>query len=471
MNKRIITLILGPVFFLLCLFLLPESVFSTLQARAAIGVVVWTAFWWVTSPVDFAVTAMVPVCVNALIGMAPMSSVIANYASETIVLLFSASVLTAVWAETGLDRRISAKILSLIGEKMRTQVAFWFILCALLSAVIPNAVVCAAIVPIAVSMLGYVGEKDIRQSSKGSLILLTIVYAIGVGGLLTPLGGAMNLVITDYLTQVTGQEYMFASWIVRFAPIFAILVISNILLLFIFCKKTDTLPGSREFFIEEYKKMPPMKKEEIISLVLFIIATVLSFTRNLYQGILPGLKPAYAFAVCALLSFVFTRKDGKRLIEWKNAQNKVVWEMMFVFAGGLALGTLINESGAADMIGEAVAKANLTGGFGTVFIIVLLTVLLSDVTSNTATASVVTPIVISIISGIGENPIPYIYITAIGINLSYLLPTSIRAIPVGYGLKPNYMLKKGIIFEIVAIVLMTLVGYFLLKYWPLFSTI
>ncbi len=471
MNKKTVTLILGPILFLLCLFLLPKSIFATLAARGAIGVVVWTAFWWVTAPVDFAVTALVPVCVNALIGMAPMSSVIANYASETIVLLFSASILTAVWAETGLDARISAKILSMIGEKMRTQVTFWFLLCAILSAVIPNAVVCAAVVPIAVSMLNYVGETDVRTSSKGSLILLTIVYAIGVGGLLTPLGGAMNLVITDYLAQVTGQEYMFASWIIRFLPIFAVITISNIVLLCFSCKKTDTLSGSREFFIQEYKKMPPMKKEEIIALVLFVVATLLSFTRNLYQNLVPGLKPAYSFAICALLAFVFTRKNGSRLIEWKSAQNKVVWEMIFVFAGGLALGTLINESGAADMIGEAVAKANLTGGFGTVFIIVFLTVILSDVTSNTATASVVTPIVISIIQGIGGNPIPYIYITAIGINLSYLLPTSIRAIPVGYGLRPNYMLKKGIIFEILAIVLMTILGYLLMKFWPMFSTI
>ncbi len=471
MKKRLITLIIGPVLFLLCLFVLPESLFSTVAARGAIGVVLWTAFWWVTAPVDFAVTALVPVCVNALIAMAPMSSVIANYASETIVLLFSASILTAVWTETGLDHRISAKILSLIGEKMRTQVAFWFVLCALLSAIIPNAVVCAAIVPIAVSMLNYVGEKDIRTSKKGSLILLTIVYAIGVGGLLTPLGGAMNLVITDYLAQVTGQEYMFSSWIIRFLPIFIILTVGNILLLFLFCKKGDTLPGSREFFIQEYKKMPPMKKEEIIALVLFIVATLLSFTRSLYQDILPGLKPAYAFAVCALLAFMFTRKNGTRLIEWKSAQVKVVWEMIFVFAGGLALGTLINESGAADMIGEAVSKANLTGGLGTIFIISLITILLSDVTSNTATASVVTPIVISIIQGIGGNPIPYIYITAIGINLSYLLPTSIRAIPVGYGLKPKYMLIKGILFEIMAIVLTTILGYLLMKFWPMFSTI
>ena len=214
-----------------------------------------------------------------------------------------------------------------------------------------------------------------------------------------------------------------------------------------------------------------MKREEVISLVLFVTATLLSFTRNLYQNLLPGLKPAYSFAICALLAFMFTRKNGARLIEWKYAQNKVVWEMIFVFAGGLALGTLINESGAADMIGKAVSKAHLTGGFGTVFIIILLTVLLSDVTSNTATASVVTPIVISMIQGIGGNPIPYIYITAIGINLSYMLPTSIRAIPVGYGLRPNYMLKKGIIFEIFAIIFMTLLGYLFLKFWPLFSTI
>jgi len=106
-----------------------------------------------------------------------------------------------------------------------------------------------------------------------------------------------------------------------------------------------------------------------------------------------------------------------------------------------------------------------------VLIIVTLTLLLSDVTSNTATAAVAIPIVISIVKGIGENPIPYIYIASIGVNLSYMLPTSIRAIPVGYGLEPKYMLKKGVPVTIVVIILMSVLGYLMLKFWPAFSTV
>lgn len=94
---------------------------------------------------------------------------------------------------------------------------------------------------------------------------------------------------------------------------------------------------------------------------------------------------------------------------------------------------------------------------------------MSDVTSNTATAAISIPIVISIINGIGLNPIPYIYIASIGINLSYMLPTSIRAIPVGYGLSPKYMLSEGWKLSIIIILSMTALSFGLLKFWPAFS--
>ena len=105
----------------------------------------------------------------------------------------------------------------------------------------------------------------------------------------------------------------------------------------------------------------------------------------------------------------------------------------------------------------------------TVFVIITVTLLMTDVTSHTATASVAIPIVISIVQGIGLNPIPWIYIASIGVNLSYMLPTSIRAIPVGYGLPPKYMLKEGWKMTILVIISMTAVAYLLLKFWPAFS--
>ena len=470
-RKRIINLIVGPVLFIFCTFLLPEAVFAEVASRAAIGTVAWMAYWWITAPVDFAVTAFLPIAVNAVVQMADMKDIISNYASETILLLLGASILTVSWEKTGLDKRIAAKCLSIIGSNLRMQIVFWFLLSAVLSAFLPNAVVCATITPIAVSMLKYVGEDNVEKSKKGSMILLTVAYAAGVGGLATPLGGAMNLVTVDYIQQLTGEEYMYTSWVVRFLPIMIVLVVSNILFLVLQIKKDETIGISKEYFKEQYKALPKITKEEGFAFALFVIATVAAFTRQLYQNALPGLKPAYVFIICAMVSFLITCKDGTRLMVWKSVQTKIVWELIYIFAGGLAAGTLINKSGAAKAIGDAVAATNLDGGFITVLVIVVLTILLSDVTSNTATAAVSMPIVISIISGIGKDPIPYIYIASIGVNLSYMLPTSIRAIPVGYGLQPKFMLKQGVPLTIIVIILMTVLSFLLLNYWPAFSTV
>ena len=469
--KKFVLTLIGPLLFILCIVCLPESIFGSAEANAAVGTVAWMAYWWIVGTVDYAVTGFLPIAINALFRITDMSAVIANYASETILLLLGASIITASWEETGLDRRIAAKFLSMVGSKLRNQIMFWFILCTILSAILPNAVVCAAMTPIAVSMLRYVGEGDIAKSRVGSLILLAIVYATGVGGLASPLGGAMNLVTVDYLEQITGQEYMYTSWVIRFLPVMVVLVASNIIMLLIGTKKTDELGGSKEYFKDQYKQMPPITREETLSLTLFLVATLLSFCRSFYQELLPGLKPAYVFIICAILSFFITKKDGTRLMTWKNAQKHIVWDLIYVFAGGLALGILINGSGAAEAIGQMVAGSDMKGGFILVFVIIAFTVLLSDITSNTATAAVAMPIVVGIIEGMGENAIPYIYIASIGVNLSYMLPTSIRAIPVGYGLEPKYMLKKGVPITVVVIILMSLTGYLLMKFWPAFSTV
>lgn len=469
-KKKLIHLIIGPLLFVCCCLFIPETVFATLKERAAVGTVAWMAYWWVTRPLDLAVTAFLPVAVNAFIEMTSMSSLIANYSSETIVLLFGSSILAVSMEKTGLDKRIAAKFLGIIGENLRLQLIFWYVLSTLLSAVLPNAVVCATITPICVAMLKFAGEGDIKNSRIGSKLLLYIAYGVGVGGLFSPLGGAMNLVTVDYLQQITGSEFMYIQWVIRFLPFMLVLLVSNILFMLRDVKKTDALPGSREYFREQYRQMSKWSKEEILSLVLFLTATVLSFTRDLYKDFLPGLKPAYVFTVCGILAFLVANKEHEFVLKWKEVQGKLVWELIFVFAGGLAAGALIKGSGAADAIGTMVSSMGLTGGILMVLVIITFTLLLSDVTSNTATASVAIPIVIAVAQGLNLNPIPWVYIATIGVNLSYMLPTSIRAIPVGYGLEPRYMLKEGWKMSVIVIILMTAVAYLLLECWPAFST-
>ena len=470
-RKRIIHLVIGPLLFALFCVCLPHSVFTEFETRAAVGTIIWMAYWWVTGPIDYAVTAFLPIALNAIFQMTDMSAVISNYADETILLLLGASIISVMWENTGLDKRIAITFLRLIGSSLRTQLVFWFMLAAVLSAVLPNAVVCATITPVAVAMLKYIGMDDIKSSKTASKILLTIAYATGLGGLASPLGGAMNLVTVDYIQKLTGNEYMYSSWIVRFLPIMVILCVINIVFLLRDVDKNEMLGGSREYFVAQYNELPSVSYEEKTALILFVVATVLAFTRQLYQSYLPGLKPAYVFIICAIISFLLTNKKGERIMVWKNVQGKIIWELMYIFAGGLAAGTLINKSGAAEVIGEYISRFDMKGGFVTILVILTATLIMSDVTSNTATAAVAMPLVISITQGSGLDPIPYIYVACIGVNLSYMLPTSIRAIPVGYGLSPKYMFKEGWKISLIIIALMSIVCALLLKYWPAFSTV
>lgn len=462
-NRFWMHIAIGPILMLLCILLLPESVFSTFETRSAIGTVVWMAYWWVTGPIDYAVTAFLPIVVNALFSIVDMSSIISQYASETIMLLLGASILSVSWEIIGLDKRIAAMFLSFLGTSLTSHIIFWFLLSTLLSTVLPNAVVCATITPIAVSMLKYVGIEDISNNKIGSLILMTIAWGAGMGGLATPLGGAMNLVVIDYVQQITGTEYMYTDWVVKFLPIMATLIISNIVYLLIIKPRNVQLDGSKEYFQQMKAEMGKMNSQEIICLLLFVVATVLSFARELYSDLLPNLKPAYVFIICAVISFLVKGKDGERLMKWKTVQTKIVWSLMYVFAGGLAVGKLLTGSGADKCIGDLISNMGLTGGLLMIFIIVAVTIILSDVTSNTATAAVAIPIVISITQGIGLDPIPYVFIATIGVNLSYTLPTSVRSVPVGYGMKPSFMFKKGLAITGVVVVLMTLLSWGLMN--------
>ncbi len=468
-KNKLIHLLVGPVLFFASIFFLPASVFLSLQARAAVGSLLWMAYSWITGPVDYAVTALLPIGINAVVQIAPMEGIISQYASETILLLLGASILTASWEKTGLDKRISTIFLRWVGISLTTQVIFWFLLSAALSALLPNAVVAATLVPIAVSMLKHAGQEDVKNSPSASLILLTIVWGAGLGGLATPLGGAMNLVVVQYLEKVTGQEFMYVDWVVRFAPIMLVLVVSNLAFLMLIKPKDSDLPGSKEYFKELQKKLGKMSAEEVISLALFALASLLAFSRQLYAEWLPGLKPAYVFIICGILSFVPGVVKGQPMLNWSEAQRKVEWGLIYMFAGGLAIGELITGSGVDAILGSLLQNSGVSGTFPLVLIIIALTLILSDISSNTATAAITLPIVVSLTTALNLNPIPYIYAATVGINISYSLPTSIRAIPVGYGLEPKYMFKRGVVLSFFVILIMSIMCWLLVEYWPAFS--
>ncbi len=469
LSKRLTYLALGPLMMLVLSFLLADAV--TVKGAQAIGLTVWLIFWWITRPIHISITALMPIVVNALLNIVEMSVLTSQYVSESIILIFGSGLLTMPWAGIGLDRRIALKTLSIVGSSMRSQVTVWLLASVLFSTVLPNVMVCALFTPIAVAMLKAAGYDDIPSAAPAVPILLCIGWGVSLGGTGTPIGGAMNLAAISFLEARTGQEFFYTDWIIRILPYFILATALLWALMIFISKDVKSLDGTKEYFKEEYKKLGSIKRDEVICLALFFIATIGTFLRPFYAELFPGLAPAYLFLIFGSLCFFILSAEKKFLLSWETAQNNTMWGMMILFASGLALGRLLTLSGATTSIANYIIAMNLDGGLTTVIIIVLIARILSELTNGTTAAAMTIPIVLEFTTVMGLDPMPYWFITVMAYNEEFLLPISVRAIPVSYGLDADVMFKKGILPSIVTMLFVIVFGYIVIKLWPSFYSL
>lgn len=468
-KHRLLHLLAGPIIFGTMTFLLAPT-FTTHGAQA-IGVLLWMIYWWITRPVDMTVTALLPVILNALFNIIDMGTVTSQYFSDSIILIFGSCLLTIPWKTTGLDRRVALKILSIVGPTIRSQVTVWLMASIVFSTMLPNVAVCALLCPIAVAMLHAAGYDDISKCKPAVPILLSIGWGVGLGGAGSPLGGAMNVAAISFMEEYTGQEFMYIDWVVRMAPFFLIAAIIALIYMLVISKQAEPINGTKEYFEESYKELGPMKHDEKICAVLFLLSLIGAFARPLFAGILPALAPAYILLILGCASFLINAIDKGPLLTWEAAQEGTMWGMMILFGGGLALGKMVNESGASAAIANVVTGMALDGGFLTIVVFVVFAVLISEATNSTVSAAVTIPIVLSFTAKLGLNAIPYWFITIMAYNAEFLLPISVRAIPVSYGLDTNHLMKKGIPMVLIRMIVVIITGCTLMMFWPRFSSI
>jgi sodium-dependent dicarboxylate transporter 2/3/5 len=442
------------------------------EARGALGLLVWMAWWWVASPVHLAVTGLLPLPVAAVFGLAPVDRVATSYAQDTILLLLGANILTSVWVRWGLDRRVGLASLLGVGTSATRQILVWFLVAAGLSAVLPNTIVAATLIPIVVAMLKSIGIEDLWDSRIGTTLVLAVAWGTSAGGAATPLGGAPNLLTVGFIEEsITGREFLFVTWVTRMVPLTLVVVLLMTLFLrYVMRPETTQMPGSKGYFRDALRELGPMKPEERWGLGLFVVAAALAFGRPLYAELVPGLTPAYAFLALAVASFAVRTRRGP-LITWPFAQSNMYWGLFYLFAGGIALGRILDGSGAAEAFAGLLVPYAGGGGLTAVVVFAVLTMVLTQITSNTAAIAIVVPITISTFQSLGLNPVPFVYIvTAIG-NCGFILPSSAGgpAIAAGYGINLKTMAVMGLLVSVLVVVALVALGFLLSAWWPGFG--
>ncbi len=461
----------GPTVFLLMLVVPVESM--TYEIRCSIGLLLWMAWWWITRPVHLAVTGFLPLVVVALFNFAPLARILPAYAAELVILLLSANVLTTVWTRWGLDRRIALASLIGVGTNTTRQILAWFAISMIMSAFLPNTIVAATMIPIVVAMLRFIGIEDLWESNLGTALVIAVAWGTSAGGATTPLGGAPNLLTVEFIQEtVTGREFLFVTWVTRFLPLsLAVMIVTFLFVRFAFKPEITEVEGTREYFVGELKALGPMSVQEKWGFFLFSVAALLAFTRPLYAAAFPAFSPAYAFLSFALLCFLI-RPRGENLMTWEYAQGKMMWGLFYLFAGGTALGRILSETGTAAYVANVLLPYASGGGFLAVVVFSVLTLLMTQITSNTAAVAVTVPITISTFQSLGLNPLPFVYIvTTIG-NCGFMLPTSAGgpAVAAGYGINLKTMLIKGFWACLLVLTVVVVLGYLLSVYWPAFGT-
>jgi len=460
----------GPlVFLLLVLIPLPAMAYPV---RASIGLLLWMSWWWIFEPVNLAVTGFLPLVVLAIFNFLPVGTILPSYSQELIFLLLGANILSTAWTRWGLDRRIALVSLIGVGTGTRRQIIVWFAIATVLSAFLPNTVVAAAMIPIVLAMLRFIGIQDIGKSAFGSALVIAIAWGTSVGGSWTPLGGAPNLLAIRLLEDtVIAHEFLFMTWVTRLLPFsVAIAAVSFLFMRFAFHPEMEQVEGTRDYFAGELRSLGELTVPEKWGLSFFLAATVLAFTRQFYAPLLPGLNPAYVFLTFAVLCFVI-RHNGEPLLKWDYAQAHMAWGLFYLFAGGAALGEILSETGTAQYVADMMRPLTGAGGFRAVLVFSLMTMIITQITNNTAAVAIMVPITIGTFQSLGMNPVPMVYVVAVAGNCGLILPSSAGgpAVAAGYGVNLKTMFSQGLWLALVLWAVIVAVGYVLATYWQGFG--
>jgi sodium-dependent dicarboxylate transporter 2/3/5 len=182
------------------------------------------------------------------------------------------------------------------------------------------------------------------------------------------------------------------------------------------------------------------------------------------------LNPAYVFLTFAVLCFVIRHK-GEPLLTWDYAQKHMVWGLFYLFAGGTALGEILSQTGTAQFVAGLLIPLAGDGGLLAVLVFSFMTMVITQITSNTATIAIMVPITISTFQSLGMNPVPFVYIVAVAGNCGFMLPSSAGgpAVAAGYGVNLKTMFSRGLWLTGLLWLVVVLVGYLLVTYWPGFG--
>ncbi|MGB1190511.1 MAG: SLC13 family permease [Pseudomonadales bacterium] len=444
-----VTTALGPALALLIFWVLytPDQD-SAIAFTAAITI--WTAIWWIFEPIPIPATSLLPLALFPAVGVLTPTQVGAAYGSPLVLLLMGGFILSTAMERSGAHRRVALTMVNLFGGSSSKRLVFGFMAAAaLLSMWISNTATTLMLLPVAMAVLEKAPDKTLAIP-----LLLGIAYASSIGGIGTPIGTPPNLVFQQVYAETVGNEIGFLTWMSWGVPVVLVFVPLTALWL------TRRLNYQGSFVLPEVGKWQSAERRVLIVFALTALAWV---TRSQPFGgwstflNVPGINDAGVAMLAVVVMFLVPDGRGERLLNWESAA-KIPWGMLILFGGGIAIAKAFVASGLSQQLGIWLTQLATLDLFLLILAICLTITFMTEITSNTATTTLMLPILAAAALAAEIPPEVLMVPAAMSASCAFMLPvaTAPNTIMFSTGAFPiRTMVKEGLALNLIGALLIT----------------
>ncbi|MAN87373.1 MAG: anion transporter [Algoriphagus sp.] len=475
-NLSTLGLFAGPLSYFLILSFVQSPDLNP-QALAMLALASWMAIWWITEALPIAATAFLPLIFMPTLDILPIAEVSSNYMHPTVMLYMGGFLMATGIEKWNLHRRIALSFINFIGTDLRTIVLGFILATGFLSMWISNSATSLMMLPIGLAVVKQFedsfGSENFSLSQKlGKNIMLGIAYSASIGGVATLIGTPTNTILAAVVSDLYDYQIGLNEWMLFGFPLSISLIFICWWYLVTYANplpKRFKLNDAKTIVSEQLQKLGKISYEEINVLVVFSLVCFAWISRSfLLDQLIPGIDDTIIVLTGVVILFLLPDSTKtKRILDWKTAE-QIPWGILILFGGGLALVEGFKETGLAEWIGQRFTLIEGVGFFFLLLVIIASVNFLTEVTSNMATASMLLPILASVAIKLDLHPFGLMVGATLAASCAFMLPvaTPPNAVVFGSGfLQMKDMVKAGFWLNILSILLVTLMVYFLL---PLF---
>lgn len=421
------------------------------DAAVVLGLLGLVVVLWVTEALPLFVTSLLIPVVLVFSGVAGAVEATAPFFNPIIVLFFAGFLMAEAMKRTGLDHLLAVSITAQARHSPAMLFGAMIGMTAVMSMFMSNTAAAAVLVPVAVAVSEPLDELGFRKA-----LVLGIAYAATIGGVGSAIGTPANQLAVEFLGEFVARDITFAEWFVFGLPM--VILFLPVMGWYLW-RTSDVRVGGERFAevarlaLDERHRLGRPDRDQMVVLAVFA-AVAIGWLTQTWHGLHAGIV---ALAGAAAL-YVLRKLDPEDL-------GRISWSSLLTFGGGLVLGLYIVRTGTSDYVATRLAGLAGTPAILTLLIVASITLVLTTVASNTASAAVLIPLAIPLAGVLGMDATLLVLVVAIASSIDFALVIGTPPTMIAYSTRlytAGQIFRKGLALDLVGILILTV---FVVRIW------